>query len=237
MIGEQSNLPRHVGIIMDGNGRWAQKRGLPRNLGHKAGAENLQRIIPHAEKRGISYLTFYVFSTENWRRSAEEVNGLMDLFRGFLAQQSRYQKTNLQLRVLGDMTPMPADIRAQVEKLVADNAGNTGMTVNFAFNYGGQAEILHAAKALLRRQKAGDLPDIDALTEEDFAQGLYTAGMPDADLIIRTSGELRTSNFLLWQGAYAEYLFPTVLWPDFSPQDFDDALAEYAGRSRRHGGR
>ena len=235
--GGQQRLPKHVGIIMDGNGRWAQSRHVPRQMGHKAGAENLERIIKHGEKIGIDFMTFYAFSTENWKRSQEEIDGLMELFRGFLAQAGRYTKTNLRLRVLGDMTPIAPDMREKVEDMVNQTANNTGMIVAFAFNYGGRAEIVQAAKALLHRQQAGDLANIEAVTEDDFAAGLYTAGMPDVDLIIRTSGEQRSSNFLLWQGAYAEYAFPKVLWPDFSAEDFDDALQEYAGRNRRLGGR
>ena len=232
-----ANTPRHIGIIMDGNGRWAAARGLPRIQGHQAGAENLERIIEHCARRGVAYLTLYFLSTENLaQRPAEEISGLMRLLRRSLAQEKRYNDQNLRLRILGDLSPFDADIRRGVRDIQNRTADNTGMQVSVAINYGGRAEILRAAQNLLHRQSLGEIRDIGSLTEQDFAMGLYTAGMPDVDLVIRTSGEQRISNFLLWQSAYAEYVFPAVYWPDFSPDDLDKAIADFASRSRRMGG-
>ncbi|GHU80767.1 isoprenyl transferase [Clostridia bacterium] len=231
-----AGIPRHVGLIMDGNGRWARQRGLPRTAGHKYGADAFTKIARHAAKRGVRYLTAYAFSTENWSRPPEEVGAIMDLLRGFLGDYKKYRKDNMRMNVLGDAAPLAPDIQELIGRIHGESRDNTGMTLNIALNYGGRDEILHAAKALLRRYESGDISDIDSLSGDDFAAGLYTAGMPDVDLVIRTSGERRISNFLLWQSAYAEYVFPDVLFPDFSVSHFDEALREYAGRSRRMGG-
>ena len=231
-----SVLPRHVGIIMDGNGRWAVKRGLPRRMGHQKGSDAFVKIARHAAKCGVEYLSVYAFSTENWLRPPEEVDAIMNLLRQFLGDYKKYRKDNMRMNILGNPAPLAPDIRELIDRIHTESRDNTGMTLNIAINYGGRDEILHAAKLLLQRYKNGEISDIDSIGEKDFEAGLYTAGMPDIDLVIRTSGELRISNFLLWQSAYAEYFFPDVLFPDFSPADFDKALEEYASRSRRMGG-
>lgn len=232
----QTNLPVHVGIIMDGNGRWAKARSLPRNVGHKKGTEALQKIVRHAANRGIRYLTVYAFSTENWRRPQEEIDGLFKLLREYLAGMEKYQNENIRLRVLGERSHLPEDIREKVEDAERRTRQNTGMTFNIAFNYGGREEIVQAAKTLAKRYQAGEIDDLNAVGEQEFASLLYTAGQPDVDLIIRTSGEQRISNFLLWQSAYAEYVFPQVMWPEFTPARFDEALAQFSARHRRMGG-
>lgn len=231
-----TNVPRHVGIIMDGNGRWAKKRGLPRLAGHAQGARVFGEIARHAAKKHVEYLTVYAFSTENWSRPRDEIDGIMDILRDFLKDAEKYQEDNMRLRVIGNMTALDSDIRERIYYLEDNSKDNDGLNLNIALNYGGRDELLCAAKAFAKRYAAGDIPDMDKLDESGFAKYLYTAGMPDADLVIRTSGEKRISNFLLWQSAYAEYIFTDVLWPDFKPKHFDDALKEYANRTRRHGG-
>lgn len=229
-------LPLHVGIIMDGNGRWAKKRGLHRNLGHKQGADVFGKIARHAAKRGVRHLTVYAFSTENWKRPKEEVDGIMDLLRTYLKDVEKYTKDNMRICVLGERDALDADIRSRIADIERKSREYTGMTLNIALNYGGRSEILRAAKALAERYLAGGVSDLAAFGESDFSQLLYTAGQPDVDLVIRTSGEARTSNFLPWQSAYAEYVFTDTLWPDFREADFDAALEQYAARSRRLGG-
>lgn len=231
-----NTLPAHVGIIMDGNGRWAKKRGLPRNLGHQQGAEVFGKISRHAAAKGIRYLTVYAFSTENWSRPPAEISGIMNLLRSYLKNSEQYSRENMRMRVLGDSAALDADIRAQIAELEQRSAHNTGMALNIALNYGSRDEILRAARSLARDYHAGRIPDLDVVDEAMFSSRLYTAGQPEVDLVIRTSGELRTSNFLLWQSAYAEYVFTEVLWPDYRPKHFDDALAQYAARIRRMGG-
>ncbi|MDR2932201.1 MAG: di-trans,poly-cis-decaprenylcistransferase [Oscillospiraceae bacterium] len=234
---EQNNdIPRHVGIIMDGNGRWAVKRGMPRKAGYKYGADVFTKIARYAAKLGVEFLTVYTFSTENWSRPPEEVAAIMDLLRTFLRDAEKYRKDNMRLIVLGDPAPLASDIQKEIERIHRESSGNTGMTVNIALNYGGRDELVHAARALMSRFRDGMITDIDAVTADDFAACLYTAGQPDVDLIIRAGGEMRLSNFLLWQSAYAEYTFPQVLWPDFTPRHFDEALDAYARRDRRFGG-
>lgn len=232
----KANIPAHVGIIMDGNGRWAKKHGLPRIVGHQKGADAFGRIARHAAKTGVKYLTVYAFSTENWKRPPEEIKGIMDILRGFLKDADKYKGDNMRVRVIGDVAALDADIRKMISSLQNDSAKNTGLNLTIALNYGGRDEILHAAKNLAELFAAGGIKDLEKLSEADFSRYLYTSGLPDADLIIRTSGEKRLSNFMLWQSAYAEYVFPEVLWPDFKPEHFDAALEEYAGRSRRLGG-
>lgn len=234
--GDRQRLPRHVGIIMDGNGRWAKKHGVPRNLGHKNGADVFGKIVRYAQKIGIPYLTVYAFSTENWKRPPEEIEGIMSLLRTYLSNMEQYAKEGIRLFVLGEREPLDGDIRRLIARAEEASAANTGITVNIALNYGGREEIVHAAKELLRRCAEGEL-EPSALGEAAFADCLYTAGQPDVDLVIRTSGEMRISNFLLWQSAYAEFVFSDVLWPDFTPRHFDAALREYAARERRMGGR
>ncbi|MCI8653085.1 MAG: isoprenyl transferase [Angelakisella sp.] len=224
-------LPRHIGIIMDGNGRWAKARGLPREMGHQAGSKVVGEIIRHCKKIGVPYITIYAFSTENWKRPAKEVDALLDLLRHYLSNMEEYQKENARLRVLGHLEPLPRDLRESIRRAEAESAGNTAITVNIALNYGGRGEIIQGVRRLLEE---GVSPE--EVTEELLSQRLYTAGMPDPDLIIRPSGEYRLSNFLLWQSAYSELLFMNVLWPDFTPEHLNYALHQYARRSRRFGG-
>lgn len=230
------NMPVHVGIIMDGNGRWAKKRGLPRNIGHKQGAQAFSDIAKHAAKIGIKYLTVYAFSTENWRRPPDEVAAIMDLLRSYLSDADKYKKENMRTVILGDLSPLDADMRASIANIEQSSRNNTGMTLGIALNYGGRDEILRAARRIAREFAAGQIASLSHVDEQMFTDCLYTAGQPDVDLVIRTSGESRISNFLLWQSAYAEYVFTDVLWPDFSPKHFDAAIREYALRIRRMGG-
>jgi len=229
-------LPRHVGVIMDGNGRWASRRMLPRKAGHRAGAEVLGTIARFARDAGIEYITFYTFSTENWKRPQSEVQGLMELLHNYLSQSNKYIGENIRVRFLGDLSALSPQLQEQCRHVQEESQGNTGLNMNLALNYGGQDEIVHAARSLARDVQAGLLApeDIDAPL---LSSRLYTAGMPECDVIIRPSGEMRLSNFLLWQAAYAEFVFMDTLWPDFTERDFVRALTEYAHRSRRFGGR
>lgn len=232
---QEKSVPTHVGIIMDGNGRWAKRRGIPRIMGHKRGAKVFGEIVKHVSKTPIRFLTAYAFSTENWKRPPEEVAAIMDLLRTYLGDVENYRDENIRITVIGDVSALDADIRERITYIQNNSRDNTGLTVNIALNYGGRAEILNAAGGIAKLYAAGGIPDIDALDERLFERCLYTAGQPDVDLVIRTSGEKRISNFLLWQSAYAEYIFTEVLWPDFTPEQFDGALREYAGRARRMG--
>lgn len=231
--------PTHIAFIMDGNGRWAKARGLPRLEGHRRGVETLRGLLTALAERGIPHATFYAFSTENWRRSADEVDGLMNLFRWFLkAELKKLADGGIRLRFLGDRRPggrLPDDILALMADSEAATAANTRLNVNICLNYGGRAEILAAAQALAEKAKAGALNPA-TLTEDDVSAHLTTAGLPDPDLCIRTSGEQRTSNFLPWQLAYAELMFVDTAWPDFTPEKLDEALAAFARRDRRFGG-
>lgn len=222
-------LPRHIAIIMDGNGRWAKKRGLPRNAGHSAGAESFRRVARYCRDRGVEYLTVYAFSTENWKRPEEEVRGIMRLLEKFLREAlAGMEKENIRLCFLGDLTPLTPALRELCETCQTRSAGYTGGQVNICLNYGGRDEIL---RAVSRWQAAG----APALTEASFEQYLDTAGQPPVDLLIRPGGERRISNFLLWQLAYAEMVFSDVLWPDFDGAELEKALAAYAARDRRFG--
>ena len=229
-------LPVHLGIIMDGNGRWAKKRGLPRSAGHAAGAQNFRKITRYCSQIGIRYLTVYAFSTENWTRPQEEDSALMRLFRQYLEEALRdFRDDDIVVRFLGDVSAFSAPLRELITETQELSASRSGMVLNIAMNYGGRAELTHAFQVLARRVQEGSLRPED-ITEERISSALYTAGQPDPDLIIRPSGEHRTSNFLLWQSAYAEYVIMDILWPDFRPADLDAALREYANRSRRFGG-
>lgn len=229
-------LPVHLGIIMDGNGRWAKQRGLPRSAGHAAGAYNFKEITRYCASIGIRYLTVYAFSTENWTRPAEEVSALMVLFRQYLDEALRdFRDDEIAVRFLGDTTAFPKKLQELIRETEELSAGRTGMQLNIAMNYGGRAELTHAFRTLARQVREGTLAPED-ITEDMISSALYTAGQPDPDLIIRPSGEHRTSNFLLWQSAYAEYVIMDILWPDFRPEDLNAALWEYANRSRRFGG-
>ena len=229
-------LFRSVGIIMDGNGRWAKKRLQPRTLGHRAGAQNFQTITRYASKLGIKYLTVYAFSTENWSRPAEEVGALLRLFKDYLEEALRdFMEENIRVRFIGDVSAFPQELRKLIAEVEEASAPKTGMVLNLAMNYGGRAEILRGARAFAADVRAG-LCQPEDLTEERFDRYLYTAGQPAPDLIIRPSGEQRVSNFLLWQCAYAEFVYFDILWPDFKPQDLDRALEIYRSRQRRFGG-
>ena len=229
------NLPVHVGFIMDGNGRWAKKRGLPRSLGHVEGGKNFKRIMQYCKDIGIKYASFYVFSTENWKRPQAEIDGILAIMREYLDEVQLHLGDGVRAIFLGDKSAYPEDIRKRMEKLEADTANHSQLTVLLACNYGGRDEIAHAAREIAALVKNGEL-DPDSITEQTIADHLYTAGIPDVDLVIRPSGELRLSNYLIWQCAYAEYYFTDVLWPDFGTDELDKALIDYAGRGRRFGG-
>ncbi|MGI5893460.1 MAG: isoprenyl transferase [Candidatus Merdivicinus sp.] len=235
-MAEQEFLPTHVGIIMDGNGRWAKKRGLPRKMGHRAGAEVFKTIVRYANRRGLKYLTMYVFSTENWKRPEDEVASIMKLLRNYLAEVDQYRDENIRIRFLGDLSVFEPDIQARMEEIREESAHNTGLTLNLAVNYGGRNELVYAARRLAEKVKAGEL-EPEQITEQMVTENLYAGDEPDVDLIIRPSGEYRLSNFLIWQSAYAEYVFmDEILWPDFKPAHLDQALLEYQKRNRRFGG-
>ena len=230
-------LPRHIAIIMDGNGRWAQARGLPRIAGHRAGSQAVRRAIEAALQHGVSWLTLYAFSSENWRRPAGEVIELTGLLRHYLRSEIAELAANgVRLRVIGERSRFAADIQADLREAERITIVNTRLNLTVALSYGGRAELVAAARRAAEAARAGHL-DPAKLDEEALASLLFTAGMPDPDLIVRTSGERRLSNFLLWQAAYAELVFLDVLWPDFSLPDFAEALAEYARRERRFGAR
>jgi undecaprenyl diphosphate synthase len=228
------HFPRHVGIIMDGNGRWAKQRGLARSKGHQQGVKTFEAIVRHAAKVGVEVLTVYAFSTENWARPKEEVDGLMSLIRRYLQDVDKYRKDNMRLRILGDKSGLPEDIAQQAKNAEKESAQNTGMQLCIAINYGGRDEIVRAARKVVQAHASGQLA-LDQLTADRFEDFLDTAALPEVDLIIRTGGEKRISNFLLWQGAYAEYIFLDTLFPDLSPALFDEAIQEFASRDRRRG--
>ncbi len=223
-------VPQHIAIIMDGNGRWAAAKHLPRNAGHREGAQAVRRVIEAAAKLGIKYLTLYAFSTENWSRPREEIDTLMNLLDKTIEQyQSTAQKQNLRIWVSGARDPLPPHLLTKIDRLVQDTAAHTGLTVNLALNYGSQQEITHAVNALLAEGKT-------IVTPQDISAHLYQPQLPAPELIIRTSGEQRLSNFLLWQAAYSEFYFTSVLWPDFDGKELQKAIEEYQHRTRRFGG-
>ena len=235
-MAEKQGLPAHVGIIMDGNGRWARKRGLPRKMGHRAGANAFKEIARYANKIGLKYLTAYVFSTENWKRPKDEIDSIIALLRNYLDEMENYRKENIRVLFIGDRTVFDDDIQAKMRRAEEQSRNATGLTLILAINYGGRAVIAQAARRIAEDAAAGKLSP-GAVDEAVFSRYLYTAGIPDVDLLIRPSGEYRLSNFLLWQTAYSEYVFMSgVLWPDFKPAMLDEALAEYRSRSRRFGG-
>lgn len=230
-------VPRHVAIIMDGNGRWASQRGLPRVAGHRAGAEAVRRSMRAAVDHGVEVLTLYAFSSENWRRSAEEIADLTGLMRYYLERElGALQKEQVRLKLIGDPAAFGPELRERIDQAVAATAANSRLTLVVALNYGSRGEIAAAAQALAGDVAAGKL-DPAEIDEERLAAALQTRGLPELDLLIRTSGEVRLSNFLLWQAAYAELLFIDTLWPDFDEQAFAGALEHYAARQRRFGGR
>ena len=226
-------LPRHIAIIMDGNGRWAKKRGLPRKAGHAAGAETFRKIATYCKDIGIEYLTVYAFSTENWKRPADEVQAIMGLLEKYLYEAiEKMERDKVKMKFFGDTTALSPKLQSLIAKTEEISKRFEGVQVNICLNYGGRDEILRAARAYAEEYKNSG----EELTEEKFSSLLFSGGVPDPDLIIRPSGELRLSNFLLWQAAYSEFYFTDVLWPDFSEQELDKAIAAFQGRNRRFGG-
>lgn len=237
MLGEIdfTKLPKHIAIIMDGNGRWAKKKGLPRAMGHKAGMEAIKETVRACSDLGIKILTVYAFSTENWKRPKDEVNYLMNLMVEYMRKEVNALNDNhVRIKVLGDIGILPDQTKKEIQEAVKLTHNNKGLQFNIALNYGGRAEILNACKALVRSVSDGST-DIDSINETVFANYLYTGNDPDPDLIIRTSGEQRISNFLLWQGAYSELMFVDCLWPDFDKNALYSAILEYQSRDRRFG--
>ena len=227
-------VPTHIGIIMDGNGRWAKKRLLPRSAGHAAGSENFKTIARYCNKIGVKYLTVYAFSTENWKRPKDEVDGIMNLLRKYLKDSTNFKAENIKLRFIGELSVLPEDFQELIKQAEIDSDVATGLTVYMAVNYGGRDEIVHAVKRIAESVKSGEMA-IDDITEDTVSARLY-ANCPDPDFIIRPSGEFRLSNFLTWQSAYAEFWYSDVLWPDFSTKDLDKAIDDFNKRNRRFGG-
>ena len=235
--GDPKMLPCHVAIIMDGNGRWARQHRLSVSRGHRQGTETLREIIRHTDDLGIQALSLYAFSTENWRRPAEEVAALMQLILDFFASEiDELDEKNVRILILGDKSALPAQQRETLQEAERRTAGNTGLRLNIAVNYGSRAELVRAARQMAEEVRQGRIRPED-IDEGMISDHLYTAGQPDVDLVIRTSGEMRLSNFLLYQNAYAEFVFPEVLWPDFTVAEYDRCLLEFAHRNRRYGGR
>ena len=233
---DYNNLPRHIGIIMDGNGRWAKKRGLPRSAGHSAGAETLKKIVTECNKMGIGYITVYAFSTENWKRPQAEVDYLMNLLLSYLKDaENTLAGENVKIRAIGSRKELSQEIQEQIIKTEKFTENNTGITMNIALNYGSREEIVTAVKGIFEDVKNGKISE-DKISADLISDNLYTKNQPDPDLIIRTSGEERISNFMLWQLAYSELWFTDKLWPDFSKKDLYDAILDYQKRGRRFGG-
>ncbi len=233
--GLPDNLPGHIAFIMDGNGRWAKKRAMPRRFGHREGAKNFRRIARYCKDIGIKNISFYAFSTENWKRPKDEVEAIIELFREYIVDVRNYIGEEVRVLFLGDKSIFDEDLQKKMNDLEEDTKDNREMTMLLAINYGGRDEIVHAAKILADKAADGGISPED-ITEETFGANLYTRDVPDVDLLIRPSGELRISNFFIWQSAYAEFYFTDVLWPDFSEKELEAALIDYAGRSRRFGG-
>lgn len=232
------SVPRHIGIIMDGNGRWARQRGLKRSEGHKQGAKIFKQICEYACEIGIEYLTFYAFSTENWKRPPDEVSAIMDLFRDYLFEAQEKEEENkkkgMRIRYIGNRSELPEDIATLMNELEKRSDYECKTTINLAVNYGGRDEILHAVKEIAKKVEAGEIK-VNDINLKEIDGNLYTAGQPDPDLIIRPSGEYRLSNFLIWQAAYSEFWFSDILWPDFTSDDLDKAIIDFAKRNRRFG--
>lgn len=228
-------LPRHIAIIMDGNGRWAKKRGLPRLAGHTAGSKNFKNIARYCNKIGLEYLTVYAFSTENWKRPKDEVDNIMNLLRDYLKDAKNFKEENIKVKFIGNITVLPEDIKNLIRDAEDNSADATGLHLNIALNYGGRDELVYAVKNIVSKVKNGEMGE-DDITEQLVSDSLYTAGQPDPDFIIRPSGEYRLSNYLIWQSAYSEFWFSDILWPDFSPKHLEKALDDYSRRNRRFGG-
>ncbi len=224
-------LPEHIAIIMDGNGRWAKKRSLPRSAGHVTGAKTFKTIARYCNKIGLKYLTVYAFSTENWKRPKDEVEAIMGLLRDYLRDAENFKDENIKVKFIGNLEPLADDIKALIKKNEDGSKDATGLCLNIAVNYGGRDEITRAVREIIKEGVSAD-----DITEDTVSQHLYTAGMPDPDFIIRPSGEYRLSNYLIWQSAYAEYWFSDVLWPDFTPAHLERAIEDFNKRNRRFGG-
>lgn len=236
---EGTKIPVHIGMIMDGNGRWAKKRGLPRKLGHREGAQTFRTITRHAKNIGVKYFTVYAFSTENWKRPADEVEAIMDLFEKYLDEVRDFIEENIRICFIGDRSMLRPVLQQKMKSVEEDSRDFKAMTLLIAINYGGRDEIVHSARVLAEKVRAGELEPSE-IDEKLMNDNLYTAEMdgdiaPDVDLIIRPSGEQRLSNFLIWQAAYAEYYFTNILWPDFKPKDLEEAIIAYSDRHRRFG--
>ncbi len=230
-------MPKHIAIIMDGNRRWAKSKGIPTALGHKQGAETLEKITRYANKIGLRYLTVYAFSTENWKRTEDEVKALIMLFQTYVDRYSKIANSeNIKIKFLGDITSFPEKLQKGLKDCEERTKNNTGVTLNIALNYGGRNEIINAVKKISINIKNGKY-DIEDINENLISKNLYTDGIPDPDLLIRTSGEMRTSNFLPWQLVYSEFLFIQKYWPDFDEEDLDNAIIEYQKRNRKFGGK
>ncbi len=232
----RNKVPAHVAIIMDGNGRWARARGLPKIMGHREGIKTVERIVTVSKDIGVKILTLYVFSTENWKRPKKEIGGLMNLLENHLSKfASKLKKKGVRLNAIGDISGLPLGVQKRLKSAIDLTRDNTSFVLNLAINYGSRREILEAAKSISRLSQSGSF-DIEKLKEDDFSQYLYTKGMPDPDILIRTSGEMRLSNFLLWQLSYAEIYVTDKLWPDFRKTDFIKAMEAYQARKRKFGG-
>jgi len=232
---DKENMPKHIAIIMDGNRRWARERGLDIKQGHKQGAKTLEKIVRYANKIGLEYITVYAFSTENWKRAEDEVGALMLLLQNYLDDYSKRADTeNIRVKILGDMTALSKGMQKSILNCMERTKDNTGVTFNIALNYGGRDEIVKAMQKIAKKVKQNEL-EIEDITEETISNSLYTEGQPDPDLVIRTSGELRTSNFLPWQIVYSEFIFLDKNWPDFSEEDLDKAIETYQKRNKRMG--
>lgn len=236
IILDENRIPEHVAIIMDGNGRWAKERNLPRTMGHKAGVETIRKVVKHADKIGIKYITLYAFSTENWKRPKDEVNSLMKLLVQYLRDEvNNLHENGVILRVLGDIDKLPKECQKQIEEAISLTKNNTGLVLNVAFNYGGRDEIIRAVQNIVSDAESGKI-EKSAIDKDLFSSYMYTKDSPDPDLIIRPSGEQRISNFLLWQCAYSEFWYSNVNWPDFTEKHLDKAVYDYQNRDRRFGG-
>lgn len=231
----KENMPKHIAIIMDGNRRWAKAQGKPASFGHKAGAKTLEKIVRYANKIGLEYITVYAFSTENWKRAEEEVKALMLLLQNYLDDYAKRADTeNIRVKILGDITALSEGMQSSIHKCMERTKDNTGVTFNIALNYGGRDEIVRAMKQIAKDIQEGKI-EIEDITEQLISNNLYTKAEPDPDLLIRTSGELRLSNFLPWQVVYSEFLFIDKSWPDFEEKDLDEAIIEYQKRTRKFG--
>lgn len=230
-VNPERQVPQHIAIIMDGNGRWAKKRSLPRSAGHAAGAKTFKDIARYCNKIGVKYLTVYAFSTENWKRPKAEVDGIMNLLRDYLKDAANFKSENIKLKFIGEFEPLAEDIRELIVKDERESENATGIQVNIALNYGGRDEIVHAVRSIIKSGISAD-----EVSERLISEKLYTAGMPDPELIIRPSGEYRLSNYLIWQAAYSEFWFSDVLWPDFKPHHLEQAIEAFNHRNRRFGG-